>query len=293
VACRLPDHTRTSDSNQSWLEGSACRFFFSFKGGGFFWIFSMPAFHVPRQPRRDSLKAGTNRPGGSAGTTIPVRRLLGPQTPLAMAGWEGPGCRKAQSGPCCSTATATPRPRPTTPGCLKQSSTAILAAPTSWRVSRAGITQSSTIPGPSARSGWGELDRHLFAEGNHHHILAAAPSSGCHPCERSGVPGVSVRPLAPTARSVWRCSVIQQLGWAHHSGCNNGGAGILGAVHSRACGGQPSTNTKCGSPEGALATRKRPLWFSAWKYGPDGLGVSQLGNFRWSDQAWVEQRGQP
>ncbi|MFL0781916.1 MAG: 1,4-alpha-glucan branching enzyme, partial [Prochlorococcus sp.] len=67
------------------------------------------------------------------------------------------------------------------------------------RVSRGGITHEQHDPWAFREEWMGEVDRHLFAEGNHHHIWR---HMGAHLVERQGVSGVMFCLWAPNARSV-------------------------------------------------------------------------------------------
>ena len=73
------------------------------------------------------------------------------------------------------------------------------------RVERGGITHEQHDPWAFREEWMGEMDRHLFAEGNHHHIWRRM---GAHRCERAGIEGVMFCLWAPNALSV---SVIGDL----------------------------------------------------------------------------------
>ena len=55
------------------------------------------------------------------------------------------------------------------------------------RVQRGGITHEQHDPWAFRQEWMGEMDRHLFAEGNHHHIWRRM---GAHRCERESIQGV-------------------------------------------------------------------------------------------------------
>ena len=75
------------------------------------------------------------------------------------------------------------------------------------RVERGGITHEQHDPYAFRHEWMGAMDRHLFAEGNHHHIWKRM---GAHPHQQDGITGVQFCLWAPSARSV---SVIGE--------CNN------------------------------------------------------------------------
>lgn len=67
------------------------------------------------------------------------------------------------------------------------------------RVLRGGIEHVAHDPWAFRDEWMGEIDRHLFAEGNHHHIWQRM---GAHLVRRDGVDGVMFCLWAPNARSV-------------------------------------------------------------------------------------------
>ena len=67
------------------------------------------------------------------------------------------------------------------------------------RVERAGITHEQHDPYAFRQEWMGAMDRHLFAEGNHHHIWQRM---GAHPQVQEGISGVQFCLWAPNARSV-------------------------------------------------------------------------------------------
>ena len=67
------------------------------------------------------------------------------------------------------------------------------------RVERGGITHEQHDPYAFRHEWMGAMDRHLFAEGNHHHIWQRM---GAHPQVQDGVAGVQFCLWAPNARSV-------------------------------------------------------------------------------------------
>ena len=79
------------------------------------------------------------------------------------------------------------------------------------RVERGGITHEQHDPW-AFRSEWmGDMDRHLFAQGNHHHIWQRM---GAHLTEQDGVAGVMFCLWAPHALSV---SILGDLNsWDGH-----------------------------------------------------------------------------
>ena len=81
------------------------------------------------------------------------------------------------------------------------------------RVERGGIVHEQHDPWAFRQEWMGELDRHLFAEGNHHHIWERM---GAHLVEIEGVAGVMFCLWAPNARSVSVLGAFNSWDGRHH-----------------------------------------------------------------------------
>ncbi|MFM7311947.1 MAG: GlgB N-terminal domain-containing protein, partial [Cyanobium sp.] len=81
------------------------------------------------------------------------------------------------------------------------------------RVLRGGIEHEQHDPWAFRHEWMGELDRHLFAEGNHHHIWELM---GAHVVERDGIAGVQFCLWAPNARSVAVLGDFNSWDGRHH-----------------------------------------------------------------------------
>jgi 1,4-alpha-glucan branching enzyme len=154
------------------------------------------------------------------------------------------------------------------------------------RVQRGGITHETHDPWSFREEWMGELDRLLFAEGNHHHIWR---KMGAHLTSRDGVAGVMFCLWAPNARSV---AVLGNFnGWdgRHHpmqsrlGGCwelfvPGLGAGEIYKYEVRA-------------QNGHCYAKADPYGFRHEVRPANGSVVQPLSEtFQWRDQAWLEQR---
>ncbi|MGB0824581.1 MAG: GlgB N-terminal domain-containing protein, partial [Synechococcus sp.] len=81
------------------------------------------------------------------------------------------------------------------------------------RVERGGIVHEQHDPWAFRGEWMGEMDRHLFAEGNHHHIWQ---KMGAHLTERDGVKGVMFCLWAPSALTVSVIGDLNSWDGRHH-----------------------------------------------------------------------------
>jgi len=156
---------------------------------------------------------------------------------------------------------ATPRPRPTTPGCFEaEFGQRFLACTYPAEVSRGSIPTFQHDPWACPPGRWlGELDRHLFAK-------ATTTTSGgvlvAHPCERSGVPGVQFALWAPNARSVALLGDFKQLVMAGHHPMQQRLGGIWELFHFPAWRWD-RYKYEVRQARGACYQKADPYWFSA------------------------------
>ena len=154
-----------------------------------------------------------------------------------------------------------------------------------YRVKRAGIEHLQHDPWAFRHEWMGELDRHLFAEGNHHHIWKLM---GAHPGERDGVAGVQFCLWAPNARSA---SVLGDFnGWdgRHHPmQLRLGGIWELfipglhpGAIYKYEVRAQ----------NGHCYQKSDPYGFRHEVRPNHGSIVANLGRHHWNDGHWIDQR---
>ncbi|MEB3333209.1 MAG: 1,4-alpha-glucan branching enzyme, partial [Synechococcaceae cyanobacterium] len=211
--------------------------------------------------------------------------VLGPQ-PLAEGGWvvrvwmpEAERVELLHNGSCL--AMETPHhpwvfeaPLNADPGCGYR-----------LRVRRAGIEHEQHDPWAFRQEWMGELDRHLFAEGNHHHIWLRM---GAHVGERDGVAGVQFCLWAPNARSV---AVLGDFnGWdgRHHPMQSRLG----GCWELFIPGLRPGEVYKyeVRTQDGHCYQKTDPYGFQAEVRPNHGSVVAELGRYRWNDAAWLDER---
>jgi 1,4-alpha-glucan branching enzyme len=153
------------------------------------------------------------------------------------------------------------------------------------RVERAGITHEQHDPYCFREEWMGAMDRHLFAEGNHHHIWRRM---GAHPQVQAGVAGVQFCLWAPSARSV---SVIGDMcGWdGRHLPMQQRTGGMwelfvpglaLGARYKYELRTQAGHCYEKADPYG-FQHEVRPLQASI---------VADLERHHWQDDHWLQQR---
>ena len=137
------------------------------------------------------------------------------------------------------------------------------------------------------RQEWmGELDRHLFAEGNHHHIWHRM---GAHPGERDGVAGVHVLPLGAQCPQRGGAGRLQQLGWSPSPDAVAAG-GLLGTVHPRARTTGEIYKYEMRTQAGHCYQKADPYGFRHEVRPNTGSMVAGLGSYPWSDGDWMDQR---
>ncbi len=153
------------------------------------------------------------------------------------------------------------------------------------RVSRGGIEHEQYDPWAFRDEWTGELDQHLFAEGNHHHIWQRM---GAHPIERFGIQGVMFCLWAPNARSVSLLGNFNNWDGRHHPmQLRQGGIWELfipeiteGELYKYEIRGQNGHCYQKADPYG-FQHEVRPATSSI---------VTKLGTYQWQDQQWISQR---
>jgi len=153
------------------------------------------------------------------------------------------------------------------------------------QVSRAGIEHIQHDPWAFRQEWMGELDRHLFAEGNHHHIWHRL---GAHPCQREGIDGVQFALWAPNARSVALLGDFNNWDGRHHPMQQRLGGIWELFIPGLAVGTVYKYEVR--SPAGHCYQKADPYGFQHELRPQTGSVVAALGTYRWSDQAWLEQR---
>ena len=153
------------------------------------------------------------------------------------------------------------------------------------RVERGGITHEQHDPWAFRDEWMGEMDRHLFAEGNHHHIWQRM---GAHLTEVNGVSGVMFCLWAPHALSV---SVLGDLNsW---NGCHHPMQQRLGGIWELFIPGVSEGSLykyEIRSPEGHCYQKADPYGFQHEVRPDNSSVVARLGGHSWTDAEWMQQR---
>jgi 1,4-alpha-glucan branching enzyme len=153
------------------------------------------------------------------------------------------------------------------------------------RIRRGGIEHEQHDPWAFRDEWMGELDRHLFAEGNHHHIWQRM---GAHLGERQGVAGVQFCLWAPNARSV---ALLGDF---------NGWDGRLHPMQSRLGGcwelfvpGLTSGSVykyEVRTQQGHCYQKADPYGFCHEVRPNHGSVVCPIDTYQWSDGTWMAER---
>ncbi len=153
------------------------------------------------------------------------------------------------------------------------------------RVLRGGISHEAHDPWAFRQEWMGELDRHLFAEGNHHHVWRRL---GAHLTELDGVAGVMFCLWAPNARSVALLGPFNSWDGRHHPMQSRlGGLWELfipgleaGAIYKYEIRNQ----------DGHCYQKADPYGFRHEVRPANASIVEPLGGYAWGDQAWMAER---
>ncbi len=153
------------------------------------------------------------------------------------------------------------------------------------RIQRGGIEHEQHDPWAFREEWMGEIDHHLFAEGNHHHIWQRM---GGHLIERKGIEGVMFCIWAPSARSVSvLCDLNSWDGRHHPMQRRQGGVWELfipglkeGSLYKYEIRTQEGHCYQKADPYG-FQHEVRPLTSSL---------VTKLDDYEWKDQNWLIER---
>ena len=154
-------------------------------------------------------------------------------------------------------------------------------------IRRGGIEHEQFDPWAFRHEWMGEMDRHLFAEGNHHHIWRRM---GAHRCQQGGVEGVMFCLWAPNALTV---SVIGNLnswdGRYHPMQQRLGGIWELFIPELEE---GHFYKYEIRTQDGHCYQKADPYGFQH-EVRPDTSSiVSHLDGFQWSDDSWISSRDQ-
>ena len=153
------------------------------------------------------------------------------------------------------------------------------------RVQRGGITHEQHDPWAFRQEWMGEMDRHLFAEGNHHHIWRRM---GAHRCERESIQGVMFCLWAPHARSVSVIGDLNSWDGRHHPMQQR-----LGGIWELFI---PELNEgnlykyEIRTQDGHCYQKADPYGFQHEVRPDTSSVVNHLDGFHWTDSDWIQKR---
>ena len=153
------------------------------------------------------------------------------------------------------------------------------------RVLRGGITHEQHDPWAFRGEWMGEMDRHLFAQGNHHHIWERM---GAHVTERDGVSGVMFCLWAPHAMSVSILGDLNSWDGRHHPMQQR-----LGGIWELFIPGLPEGSLykyEIRTQEGHCYQKADPYGFQHQVRPENSSVVAQLSGYSWADGEWMRQR---
>ncbi len=153
------------------------------------------------------------------------------------------------------------------------------------RVRRGGMEHVQHDPWSFRHEWMGELDRLLFAEGNHHHIWRRM---GAHATEHNGIAGVQFCLWAPNARSVSVLGDFNSWDGRHHPMQSRLG----GSWELFIPGLKPGQIYKyeVRSPDGHCYQKADPYGFRHEIRPETGSVVAELDTYSWSDASWMAER---
>ncbi len=153
------------------------------------------------------------------------------------------------------------------------------------KVNRGGIEHVQHDPWGFRKEWMGEIDRHLFAEGNHHHIWR---KMGAHLTEIDKKQGVMFCLWAPHAKSV---SVIGDLNsW---DGRNHPMQKRLGGIWELFIPGLSEGDLykyEIRTEKGHCYEKADPYGFQHEIRPAKSSVISKIDSFQWSDQSWISNR---
>lgn len=153
------------------------------------------------------------------------------------------------------------------------------------KIDRAGITHEQHDP-YSFREEWmGEMDRHLFSEGNHHHIWRRM---GAHPVVQQGVSGVQFCVWAPSALSV--ALIGDCSGWDGRNLPMQQRLGGSWELFIPGIGVGERYKYEVRTQDGHCYEKADPYGFQHEVRPLQASLVADLNSYEWADTAWLQQR---
>ena len=153
------------------------------------------------------------------------------------------------------------------------------------RVERGGIVHEQHDPWAFRGEWMGEMDRHLFAEGNHHHIWQ---KMGAHLTGRDGVRGGMFCLWAPSALTVSVIGDLNSWDGRHHPMQQR-----VGGIWELFIPGLEEGHLykyEIRTQEGHCYQKADPYGFQHEVRPDNSSVVARLGGYQWSDQGWMQKR---
>ena len=153
------------------------------------------------------------------------------------------------------------------------------------RVERGGITHEQHDPWAFRDEWMGDMDRHLFAQGNHHHIWQRM---GAHLTQRDGISGVMFCLWAPHALSVSILGDLNSWDGRHHPMQQRMGGIWELFIPGLAEGSLYKYEIR--TQDGHCYQKADPYGFQHEVRPDNSSVVARLEGFQWSDGTWMQQR---
>jgi 1,4-alpha-glucan branching enzyme len=153
------------------------------------------------------------------------------------------------------------------------------------KVNRGGIEHVQHDPWSFRKEWMGEIDRHLFAEGNHHHIWR---KMGAHLTEINKKQGVMFCLWAPHAKSVSVIGDLNSWDGRHHPMQKR-----LGGIWELFIPGLSEGDLykyEIRTEKGHCYEKADPYGFQHEVRPAKSSVISKIDSFQWSDQSWISNR---
>ncbi len=153
------------------------------------------------------------------------------------------------------------------------------------KVNRGGIEHIQQDPWSFRKEWMGEVDRHLFAEGNHHHIWR---KMGAHLTEIDQKEGVMFCLWAPHAKSVSVIGDLNSWDGRHHPMQKR--LGGIWELFIPGLGDGDLYKYEIRTDKGHCYEKADPYGFQHEVRPAKSSVISKIDSFQWNDQSWISKR---
>ncbi|WP_413390096.1 1,4-alpha-glucan branching protein GlgB [Prochlorococcus marinus] len=153
------------------------------------------------------------------------------------------------------------------------------------KVNRGGIEHIQQDPWSFRKEWMGEVDRHLFAEGNHHHIWR---KMGAHLTEINKKEGVMFCLWAPHAKSVSVIGDLNSWDGRHHPMQKR--LGGIWELFIPGLGDGDLYKYEIRTEKGHCYEKADPYGFQHEVRPAKSSVISKIDSFQWNDQSWISKR---